>query len=101
MPEFELELVGRKGRDFFRRRPYPITGDHVGILNKPAYADASAIARKIIDRFENDEIDAVYIIYNEFKSVDVAEADGRQGSSGDMRPKANRSTISLSSRWSS
>ena len=65
----ELELVGRKGRDFFRRRSYPITGDHVGILNKPAYADASTIARKIIDRFANDEIDAVYIIYNEFKSV--------------------------------
>src|SRR3954453_2812078 len=60
--QIELELVGRKGRDFFRRRTYPITGDHVGILNKPAYSDASAIARKIIDRFANDEIDAVYII---------------------------------------
>jgi F-type H+-transporting ATPase subunit gamma len=65
----ELELIGRKGRDFFRRRTYPISGDHIGILNKPAYADASAIAAKIIQRFENDEIDAVYIINNEFKSV--------------------------------
>ena len=41
----------------------------MGILNKPAYADASTIARKIIERFQNDEIDAVYVIYNEFKSV--------------------------------
>jgi F-type H+-transporting ATPase subunit gamma len=65
----ELELIGRKARDFFRRRTYPISGDHVGILNKPVYADSSAIARKIIQRFENDEIDAVYVIYNEFKSV--------------------------------
>ena len=65
----ELELIGRKGRDFFRRRTFPISGDHIGILNKPAYADASAIAAKIIQRFENDEIDAVYIINNEFKSV--------------------------------
>jgi F-type H+-transporting ATPase subunit gamma len=65
----ELELVGRKGRDFYRRRTYPITGDHIGILNKPAYADAAAIARKIIQRFENDEIDAVYVFNNEFKSV--------------------------------
>jgi F-type H+-transporting ATPase subunit gamma len=65
----ELELVGRKGRDFFRRRTYPISGDHVGILNKPAYADASGIAQRIIQRFENDEIDAVYVIYNAFKSV--------------------------------
>jgi F-type H+-transporting ATPase subunit gamma len=67
--KIELELIGRKARDFFRRRTYPITGDYVGILNKPAYADASTIARKIIDRFQNDEIDAVYVIYNEFKSV--------------------------------
>jgi F-type H+-transporting ATPase subunit gamma len=65
----ELELIGRKGRDFFRRRTYPITGESIGILNKPVYTDAAAIARKIIQRFENDEIDAVYVIYNEFKSV--------------------------------
>ena len=42
MPESSSNWLGRKGRDFFRRRPYPITGEHVGILNKPAYADASA-----------------------------------------------------------
>jgi F-type H+-transporting ATPase subunit gamma len=65
----ELELIGRKGRDFYRRRSYPISGDHVGILNKPAYADASAIAKRIIQRFENEEIDSVYVIYNAFKSV--------------------------------
>jgi F-type H+-transporting ATPase subunit gamma len=67
--QIELELIGRKARDFFRRRTTPVSGDYVGLLNKPAYADAQAIARKIIQRFENDEIDAVYVIYNEFKSV--------------------------------
>ena len=65
----ELELIGRKGRDFYRRHSYPISGDHVGILNKPAYADASGIARRIIQRFENEEIDSVYVVYNAFKSV--------------------------------
>lgn len=65
----ELELIGRKGRDFFRRRNFGITGEHLGILNKPAYADAAAIAKKIAARVINDEIDAVYLIYNEFKSV--------------------------------
>lgn len=65
----ELELIGRKGRDFFRRRTYTISGDYIGILNKPAYSDGQGIARKIIERFERDEIDAVYMIYNEFKSV--------------------------------
>jgi F-type H+-transporting ATPase subunit gamma len=65
----ELELIGRKGRDFFRRRTYTISGDYIGLLNKPAYSDAAGIARKIIDRFANEEIDSVYVIYNEFKSV--------------------------------
>ena len=65
----ELELIGRKGRDFFRRRTYTISGDYIGLLNKPAYTDAAGIARKIIDRFANEEIDSVYVIYNEFKSV--------------------------------
>ena len=67
--QIELELIGRKGRDFFRRRTYSISGDYIGLLNKPAYTDASGIARKIIDRFANEEIDSVYVIYNEFKSV--------------------------------
>jgi F-type H+-transporting ATPase subunit gamma len=67
--QIELELIGRKGRDFFRRRTFTISGDYIGLLNKPAYTDASGIARKIIDRFANEEIDSVYVIYNEFKSV--------------------------------
>ena len=65
----ELELMGRKGRDFFRRRPYPVTGEHLAVFNKPAYADAANVARKVVERLRNDEIDAVYLIYNEFKSV--------------------------------
>ena len=65
----EFELLGRKGRDFFRRRSYPITGEYLGIFNKPAYAEASAIAEKVTARIVNDEVDAVYLIYNEFKTV--------------------------------
>ena len=65
----EFELLGRKGRDFYRRRSFGITGEHLGIFNKPAYADAAAIAEKVTARIMNDEVDAAYIIYNEFKSV--------------------------------
>ena len=65
----EFELLGRKGRDFFRRRNVTVSGEHLGIFNKPAYGEGSEIARKIIARVVNDEIDAVYAIYNEFKSV--------------------------------
>ena len=94
----DIEAVGRKGRDFLRRR-YPaakvqtkslaelvdsidiepeeaersgqiqITGEHIGILGKVEFAQASALARSVIARYKSEEIDAVYIVFNEFKSV--------------------------------
>jgi F-type H+-transporting ATPase subunit gamma len=65
----EIEAVGRKGRDFFRRRRAAISGEHLGVFQKALYADARDIARSAMDRYRNDEIDAVYLLYNEFKSV--------------------------------
>ena len=65
----ELELVGRKGRDFFRKRGVRIAGEHLGLTNKVAYSDASDLAEAIAERFRNEEIDAVYLLYNEFRSV--------------------------------
>jgi F-type H+-transporting ATPase subunit gamma len=65
----KMELIGRKGRDFFRKRGADITGDHVGLAAKVIYNDLAAIARKAMDLYIQDEIDAVYLLYNEFKSV--------------------------------
>jgi F-type H+-transporting ATPase subunit gamma len=65
----KLELIGRKGRDFFRKRRAAISGDSIGLANKPAYSETAAIARRAMDMYRRAEIDAVYIIYNEFKSV--------------------------------
>jgi F-type H+-transporting ATPase subunit gamma len=65
----QLELIGRKGRDFFRKRHAAILGEHVGLAAKSAYADTAAIARKAADLFRGQEIDAVYLLYNEFRSV--------------------------------
>ena len=85
----EIETIGRKGRDFLRRR-YPtsepeksgpeksesqerpaiaIVGEQVGVLNKVDYAMASELAGRVIDRYSNGEIDSVYLLYNEFKSM--------------------------------
>ena len=61
-------LIGRKGRDFFRKRAVPITGEHLGMA-KVQYEDAAAIGQKLMERFRSEEIDAVYLLYNEFKSV--------------------------------
>jgi F-type H+-transporting ATPase subunit gamma len=64
-----LELIGRKGRDFFRKRGSTISGEHIGLAAKVAYSDTAAIARKAIEMFRNGETDAVYLLYNEFKSM--------------------------------
>jgi F-type H+-transporting ATPase subunit gamma len=65
----EMETVGRKGRDFFRKRHDAISGERVGMTEKATYAYAADIAKNIIARFAAGEIDAVYLLYNEFKSV--------------------------------
>jgi len=67
--ELELNIIGKRARDFFRRRPYTVRHEAVGILQKVQFADAAAVARDIIEGFERGEKDQVWIVYNEFKSV--------------------------------
>jgi F-type H+-transporting ATPase subunit gamma len=67
--EVKFELIGRKGRDFFRKRAALVAGEHIGLAAKVRYEDTAAIARKAMEMFRDEEIDAVYIIFNEFKSV--------------------------------
>src|ERR1035438_4829413 len=104
----DVECIGRKGRDFMRRR-YPmapqrrsekdedaetnggasdtssvrrdadgvperagrvqIVGEYVGVLGKVEHNFASTLGQNVIDRYIRGEIDAVYILFNEFKSV--------------------------------
>jgi len=67
--ELTLELIGRKGRDFFRKRNAKISGEQIGLAAKPQYDETAAIARRAMDMFRKEEIDAVYLLYNEFKSI--------------------------------
>jgi F-type H+-transporting ATPase subunit gamma len=83
----DVECIGRKGRDFMRRR-FPmvpetaaseetrrragrvqIVGEHVGVLGKVEFNFASGLGGSVVERFSRGEIDGVYILYNEFKSV--------------------------------
>jgi F-type H+-transporting ATPase subunit gamma len=91
--QIDVEAVGRKARDMMRRR-YPVAvyneqadeqgivrqvrerkaavemvGDHPGMLLKLESSRVHELAQSIIARYEREEIDAVYIVYNEFKSV--------------------------------
>lgn len=65
----ELNILGKRARDFFRRRPYAVRHEAINVLQKPAFADAAAIARDLIDEFCSGEKDQVWLVYNEFKSV--------------------------------
>jgi F-type H+-transporting ATPase subunit gamma len=67
--EVTMELVGRKGRDFFRKRNARVSGEHVTILPAALRQETVAIARKAMDLVRDEEIDAVYLIFNEFRSV--------------------------------
>jgi F-type H+-transporting ATPase subunit gamma len=94
----DIEAIGRKGRDFLRRR-YPaapiqtrslaateesleaqpesrersgqiqIAGEHVGVLGKLGFSQARDLAQSVIRRYEREEVDSVYLVFNEFKSV--------------------------------
>jgi F-type H+-transporting ATPase subunit gamma len=65
----ELNILGRRARDFFRRRAFPVRCEAINVLQNPAFADAAAIAREIIERFVKGDKDQVWLVYNEFKSV--------------------------------
>ena len=65
----DFVAVGRKGRDFFRRRGAAIRADFINIFSKLNYGHAKDISETIVQAYANAEVDAVYIVYNEFKSV--------------------------------
>jgi F-type H+-transporting ATPase subunit gamma len=68
----EVLAIGRKGRDFFRNRNAVMAGEHIGLTGKGRveYSEALEVARSIIKHYSEDEgIDKVFLIYNEFKSV--------------------------------
>ena len=69
--EIVLELIGRRGRDFFRKRHKNISGEYTTLFLRGVveYDPALEIAKAVTERFERAETDAVYIIGNQFKSV--------------------------------
>jgi len=67
--QVSMMAIGRKGRDFFRRRPVPLIAEHVNIFAKLGFPHAQAIAREISDLYAQGTVDAVDVLYNEFKSV--------------------------------
>ena len=67
--EITLGVVGRRGRDYFARRNYPIRFELVNFTRRPEYDHARAIAKEAIAAFTGGEANQVVLAYNEFKSV--------------------------------
>jgi F-type H+-transporting ATPase subunit gamma len=66
-----LVPVGRKGRDYFRRRPWPIRGERVGFLDRLTFSQARGLAHELMEPFLAAEVDEVWLVFNEFRSVAV------------------------------
>jgi F-type H+-transporting ATPase subunit gamma len=67
--EVSLLAVGRKGRDFFRRHRVHMVGEHVNVFTRLEFVHARTIAAQIIELYSSQAVDAVDLIYNEFKSI--------------------------------
>jgi F-type H+-transporting ATPase subunit gamma len=70
-PQQEVEIIslGRKSRDAMRKQPWKVLAEYVDITTKADPASAAEIAQRVSAIYESGEVDAVYIIFNEFKSV--------------------------------
>jgi F-type H+-transporting ATPase subunit gamma len=64
-----LALVGRKGRDAFRRRGFDVVHEAIGIFQRLTFTHAAEIGDVAIERFTSGDVTSVHLIYNEFKSV--------------------------------
>lgn len=66
--EVSFIAVGRKGRDFLKRRGKPIQGEYTGIKDIPTFIEAQHIAGLAVNMFNDGAYDEVYLVYQEFIS---------------------------------
>ena len=67
--DVSIITVGRKGRDYFIRRPVKVVGEHINIFGRLEFSQSQPIAKRIIELYTQEKVDAVDFIYNEFKSI--------------------------------
>ena len=61
--------VGKKGRDSLKRAGFEFAAEYVNVLAKVEFSTAREIANLVTELYKKEEVDAVYIVFSEFKSV--------------------------------
>src|SRR6188508_1343609 len=64
-----LGLIGRRGRDYYAKRGFEVLIERINLFAKLFFGDAQEIAKTAMDAFTSGQVDAVHMVYNEFKSV--------------------------------
>jgi len=64
--EYVIYVIGRKGRDYFRRRNMPILDEVIGLSDSPSFGDIKSIAASAVGKFSEGAYDELYIYYNRF-----------------------------------
>jgi F-type H+-transporting ATPase subunit gamma len=65
----QIGLVGRKGRDYFKRRNAPIFKLYQNVWDELSFDKARMVGKSLIDPFLAGQVDSIYLVYNEFKSA--------------------------------
>src|SRR5205085_11800734 len=87
-----IVVVGKKARDFYRRRPWQVKSEMLGVFDRLAYSHAQELAGGLMRSYLDGEVDEVHLMYNEFRSVAVQRVTRQQllpiqaESSGDGAP---------------
>jgi F-type H+-transporting ATPase subunit gamma len=71
-------VVGKKARDFYRRRPWEVKSEMLGFFDRLAYAHAQELAGGLMQEYLGGEVDDVHLMYNEFRSVAVQRVKREQ-----------------------
>lgn len=98
-----LVVVGKKARDFYRRRQWDIKSEMLGFFDRLAYSHAQELAGGLMQEYLSGEVDEVHLMYNEFRSVAVQRVkreqllpiestDAQEGQAGEKARPATTST---------
>lgn len=64
--EYEIFVIGRKGRDYLKRRNYPVSHEVTELSDSPRFADIKSLTYAAVQGFETEQFDEIYVCYNQF-----------------------------------